>query len=263
MPLKRARSMLFVPDQGQPKALLLMLHGCTQNPMDFARGTRMNAWAERANFAVVYPEQSQQANPKRCWNWFAKAHQQAGEGEPAFLLDLTERTLEQLNIPPNQVYLAGISAGACMAAILAARYPGFFGGLCLHSGVPLGAAGNVMGALLAMKGLSKWSKEQAWTIPTLILHGDKDSVVTVKNAARLATQAGLGANTREDTFQENGRQVHRSRSADSRVECWVVRGLGHAWSGGSPEGSWTDPLGPDASAQLVRFFGLVAGARNS
>jgi poly(hydroxyalkanoate) depolymerase family esterase len=249
--------MLFVPEQGGPQALLVMLHGCTQNSLDFARGTRMNAWAERGNFAVLYPEQSQQANPKRCWNWFSKDHQQAGAGEPAFLINTAQRALEQLQIPHDRAYLAGISAGACMAAILAARYPDFFRGLGLHSGVPLGAASSVMGALLAMKGLSKWSKAQAWNIPTLIIHGDKDNVVSVKNAARLAAQAGMGANPREDTLQENGRKVRRTLSPDSRVECWTVEGLSHAWSGGSPEGSWTDPIGPDASAQLARFFGLI------
>lgn len=254
--------MLFVPSQAQPAALLLMLHGCTQNPADFALGTRMNEWGERAHFAVLYPEQSAEANGRLCWNWFVKAHQQADSGEPGFLMDVTQKTMAQLAIPPDRVFLAGLSAGACMAAILASRYPGFFAGLGLHSGVPLGAAGSTVGALLAMRGLSRWAKDQGWTSPTIIFHGDKDNVVSVKNADRLRQQASHGAlSTREETIQEGGRQTRRGQWLNDQgrvqVESWVVEGLGHAWSGGSPEGSWTDPKGPDASAHLVRFFQLI------
>lgn len=238
-----------------------MLHGCTQNPADFARGTRMNEWGERGGFAVLYPEQSAEANSRLCWNWFVKAHQQAASGEPGFLMDLTEKTMTQLAIRAERVYVAGLSAGACMAAILAARYPGFFAGVGLHSGVPLGAAGSTLGALLAMRGLSRWAKDQGWTSPTLIFHGDKDNVVSVKNAERLRQQASQpGLSTREETFQEGGRRVRRGQlvndQGEVRVESWVVEGLGHAWSGGNPEGTWTDPQGPDASAHLVRFFDL-------
>lgn len=248
--------MLYTPEAGQPRALLVMLHGCTQNPADFARGTRMNEWGQRCNFAVLYPEQTSASNPKLCWNWFSKNHQQANNGEPAMLMNQIEQTVKQLNIPAGRVFVAGLSAGACMSAILGAGYPGVFAGLGLHSGVPLGAATNVMGALLAMKGLSKWTRHRCWNCPTLILHGEKDNVVSVKNAARLAVQAGLEPPANEQLLENSGRRVRRSRSNDSRVECWVVEGLSHAWSGGSPEGSWTDPQGPDASKELVRFFGL-------
>lgn len=254
--------MLFVPSQ-PPRALLLMLHGCTQNAADFARGTRMNEWGERGRFAVLYPEQTAEANARLCWNWFTKGHQQAGAGEPEFLLGLTRKVLAEQSIPVEAVYVAGLSAGACMAAILAARYPGVFAGVGLHSGVPLGAASNVVGALLAMRGMSRWAKNQGWTAPTLVLHGDKDNVVSVKNADRLRQQACFGRelSSREDSLEEGGRRVRRGRYSDAQgkvqVESWVVEGLGHAWSGGSPEGSWTDSQGPDASAQLVRFFGLI------
>ncbi|MFN8609080.1 MAG: PHB depolymerase family esterase [Vulcanimicrobiota bacterium] len=252
----RAPSMLFVPESGRPQALLLMLHGCTQNPADFARGTRMNDWARRGNFAVLYPEQTRSANPKLCWNWFSKEHQQAGAGEPASLMELVRSTQQQLEISPDRIFLAGLSAGACMSAILAARYPAVFAGVGLHSGVPLGAASSVVGALLAMRGLSKWTQSRSWNAPTLIFQGDRDKVVSLKNADRLAIQAGLGPNAQEEELWDNGRRVRRSRSADARVERWLVEGLGHAWSGGSLEGSWTDPEGPDASAQIVRFFGI-------
>ena len=151
-----------------------------------------------------------------------------------------------------------------MAAILAARYPDFFAGVGLHSGVPLGAAASTVGALLAMRGLSRWGKDQGWTAPTLIFHGDKDNIVSVKNAERLRQQACLGRvlESREDTIQEGGRRVRRHQTVDPegkvQVESWIVEGLGHAWSGGSREGTWTDPEGPDASAHLVRFFGLIS-----
>lgn len=255
--------MLFVPSQGQPRALLLMLHGCTQHPADFALGTRMNEWGERGGFAVLYPEQSVEANSRLCWNWFVKEHQQAESGEPGFLMDITRRTMEQLAIPADRVYVAGLSAGACMAAILAARYPDFFAGVGLHSGVPLGAAASTLGALLAMRGLSRWAKDQGWPSPTLIFHGDKDNVVSVKNAERLRKQASRAElSSREESLSEGGRRVRRGQFLNEQgavqVESWVVEGLGHAWSGGSPEGSWTDPEGPDASAHLVRFFQLIS-----
>lgn len=247
--------MLFVPSASPPTALLLLLHGCTQNPLDFARGTRMNDWAERGGFAVLYPEQSAQANPKLCWNWFSKEHQQAGSGEPASLLELTRKSMAELGC--TRVFVAGLSAGACMAALLAHHNPSFFSGVGLHSGVPLGAASSTVGALLAMRGLSGWGKNQSWSAPTLVFHGDKDNVVSVKNGQRLTEQACLGRNLirRQDSVNEGGRTCRRVRYGDD-VEFWTVQGLGHAWSGGSPEGSWTDPAGPDASAHLVRFFGL-------
>lgn len=223
----------------------------------------MNEWGERGRFAVLYAEQPAEANPRLCWNWFAKGHQQAGAGEPEMLMGIVRSALAQLSLPDGTVYVVGLSAGACMAAILAARYPGVFSGVGLHSGVPLGAATNVVGALLAMRGMSRWAKNQGWSAPTLIFHGDKDNVVSVKNADRLRQQAcyALELSSREDSLQEGGRRVRRGQYADAQgkvqVESWTVEGLGHAWSGGSPEGSWTDPEGPDASAHLVRFFGLV------
>lgn len=230
-----------------------MLHGCTQNALDFARGTRMNEWGERGQFAVFYPEQDAKANSRLCWNWFVK-----NSSEPDFLHDLTRKTATQL--ATEKIYVAGVSAGACMAALMAHRYPDFFAGVGLHSGVPLGAASSTVGALLAMRGLSRWGKDKGWTAPTLIFHGDQDNVVSVKNADRLRQQACLGRelSLREDTVQEGGRRVRRSRFEDpwgkTQVESWVVEGLGHAWSGGSPEGSWTDPQGPDASEHMVRFL---------
>lgn len=249
--------MLFLPSQGNPRALVLMLHGCTQNALDFARGTRMNEWAERGRFAVFYPEQNSQANSRLCWNWFVK-----NSAEPDSLYDLTRKTRDQLQV--DRVYVAGLSAGACMAALLAHRYPDFFAGVGLHSGVPLGAAASTVGALLAMRGLSRWGKNQGWTSPTLIFHGDQDNIVSVKNAERLRQQACLGRQlqSKEDSLSEGGRRVRRARFLDAwgkvQVESWVVEGLGHAWSGGSREGSWTDPQGPDASAHLVRFFDLIS-----
>ena len=248
--------MLFLPSQGKPRALLLMLHGCTQNALDFARGTRMNEWAERGRFAVLYPEQNPQSNSRLCWNWFVK-----NSPEPALLHELTQKTMSQLQV--DRVYVAGISAGACMAALLAHRYPDFFAGVGLHSGVPLGAASNTVGALLAMRGLSRWGKDQGWTAPTLIFHGDQDNIVSVKNSDRLRQQACLGRDlqSKEESLSEGGRRSRRAQFHDAwgkvQVECWVVEGLGHAWSGGSKEGSWTDPQGPDASQHLVRFFALI------
>ena len=139
------RYKLYVPTQstGQPQPLVVMLHGCTQNPDDFAVGTGMNERAREQGFCVLYPEQSQDANPQRCWNWFKHNHQRRGSGEPALIASMTQAIMKEHNIDPRRVFIAGLSAGGAMAAIVADAYPDIFAAVGVHSGLPNGAASNV------------------------------------------------------------------------------------------------------------------------
>ncbi|MES2952542.1 MAG: PHB depolymerase family esterase [Pseudomonadota bacterium] len=285
---------------GRPSALVVMLHGCTQNPDDFAAGTNMNTMADEQGFMVLYPEQSQKANPSRCWNWFKHNHQRRGSGEPALIATLAQMVAHEHGIDPRRVYIAGLSAGAAMAAVVAAAYPEVFAAVGVHSGLPGGAATNVAEALALMKsgggnggmgggmgagivggaGLggggfgAQGSKATpaALAVPTIVFHGDQDQTVHPRNgeqvlAAALTGQAtgsttsvsGMsGEGTVEQGVSDRGRRYTRSVYLDGSgaplAEHWVVHGAGHAWSGGTANGSYTDVTGPDASREMLRFF---------
>jgi poly(hydroxyalkanoate) depolymerase family esterase len=257
--------------------LVVMLHGCTQNPDDFAAGTGMNQRAHAQGFCVLYPEQSQDANPSLCWNWFKHNHQQRGRGEPALLASMTQAVMKQQGIDPRRVYIAGLSAGGAMAAIVAGAYPDIFAAVGVHSGLPTGAASNVGEALMVMKSgemgigipgkghrlniATKGPLRPQTTVPTIVFHGDQDTTVHPRNGEQViaAVQGSAAANARVDQgVSIKGRRYTRStRHADhGRVltEHWLVHGTGHAWSGGCAEGSYTDGSGPDATGEMLRFF---------
>ena len=245
-----------------PMPLVLMLHGCTQNPDDFATGTRMNTLARTAGAAVLYPAQTQHANAQGCWNWFKPQHQQRGRGEPACLAALTRSVMAQHAIDPARVYVAGLSAGGAMADILGRAYPELFAAVGVHSGLPTGAASDLMSALGTMRSGPAAVPAGAGAMPPLIVfHGDADATVHVRNGAAVAASA-LGANppaaARQQGRSASGRAFTRTDhpAADGRnaVEHWVLHGAAHAWSGGSAQGSYTDPTGVDASAEMLRFF---------
>jgi poly(hydroxyalkanoate) depolymerase family esterase len=252
---------LFVPPgwHGQALPLVVMLHGCTQNPDDFAAGTGMNDAARELGIFVLYPAQKQRANPSRCWNWFKHNHQQRDRGEPALLAAMTHDVMARYGIDPQRVYVAGLSAGGAMAAILADAYPDLFAAVGVHSGLPAGAATDLPSALAAMKsGASATTKKTA--VPTIVFHGDADATVHPVNGERaIAARAGQGAPESARARSVNGREYtqRRYRDADGRVvaEHWAVHGAGHAWAGGSARGSYTDAEGPDASREMLRFFG--------
>ncbi len=253
---------LYVPAgyRGQPLPLVVMLHGCTQHPDDFAAGTGMNEAALEHDFFVLYPAQSQQVNPSRCWNWFKHSHQRRGRGEPALLAGMTRDVMARYPIDPQRVYVAGLSAGGAMAAILGAAYPELFAAVGVHSGLPVGAASDVKTAFAAMKSGRAPARGAAGPMPpTIVFHGDGDTTVHPANGAHVAA-ASAGAATPEPQPRTKGRGRAHTRSvyrdAGGRVvaEHWVVHGAGHAWSGGSPQGSYTDPTGPDATEEMLRFF---------
>ena len=264
--------MLYTPQTPAPaggRPLVMMLHGCTQDAHDFARGTRMNATAEAAGALVLYPTQSQSANPNGCWNWFRPEDQQAGSGEPAFLLAMVQNAVGAQAVDAKRVYVAGLSAGGAMAAVLAQQYPSVFAAVGVHSGLPAGAATTTMGALSAMKsGAKGWrapvAKDGARTVPMIVLHGDADMTVHKRNAEQLLQSgvAGLATTvqTKEEGVSGDGQRYTRTcvieTSATDKVvaEHWVLHGAGHAWSGGDARGSYANTQGVNASAEMLRFF---------
>lgn len=256
---------LYVPAAAKktavPLPLIVMLHGCGQTPDDFARGTGMNTLAEEFGFLVLYPAQSRNAHRNRCWNWFKREDQTRGAGEPALFADLTRRIIAEQDIDPAKVYVAGLSAGASAAIIVATAYPDIFAGVGVHSGLAVGAAHDATSAARAMQGGSPGVRHEA-PLPTVIFHGDADKVVNPRNGRFVAIRA-QEAFSDLDRSERTGRVVggreftrilHRVGKGRAYIEQWVIRGSGHAWSGGHSAGSYTDPAGPDASREMVRFF---------
>jgi poly(hydroxyalkanoate) depolymerase family esterase len=250
---------IFLPPNpsGAPRPLLVMLHGCTQDPDDFAAGTRMNLLAGKIGAVVLYPTQGAHANGARCWNWFRPGDQQRDHGEPAQLAALTRHIIATENIDPRRVYAAGLSAGGAMAAILGREYPDLFAAIGVHSGLAPGAASDVPSAFAAMKQASGRStnSEAANPLPVIVFHGDSDATVHPANAEQVL-QSFVAAGLRR-SVEKSAACTHETYSrlfGPPTAESWTIHGLGHAWSGGSPDGSYTTKQGPDASAEMLRFF---------
>jgi poly(hydroxyalkanoate) depolymerase family esterase len=269
------------PPEG-PRAMVVMLHGCTQSADDFAAGTQMNRLADEHGFLVVYPEQAAQANASRCWNWFQPQDQRRGGGEPSLIAGIVGDVAQRHGADPRRVFVAGLSAGAAMALVLAETYPELFAGVGVHSGLPYGSAHDIPSALAAMKGgrsgmpalkdavgaAGRSGAKATHAVPVIVFHGDRDHTVQATNAALIVRQARDAHDARTGDaplsmhthagVEVGGRRVSRTVHVDAagqvRVESWTVHGAGHAWSGGHPSGSHTDRLGPDASAEMVRFF---------
>jgi poly(hydroxyalkanoate) depolymerase family esterase len=259
------RYRLYVPARAAtgPRPLVVMLHGCTQNPEDFAAGTTMNALAEEHGCLVLYPEQPRSANANGCWNWFEAAHQGREQGEPAILAGMTREVLAEHGGDPGRVFVAGLSAGGAMAAILGAAYPELYAAVGVHSGLPVGCAHDLMSALNAMKGARKAAAKRgtAGRLPAIVFHGDADGTVHASNGEAVLRQFTQGDSLREteERGQDgNGRSHTRTVLLDAGgrpvAEHWVLHGGSHAWSGGSTAGSYAEAGGPNASAEMLRFF---------
>jgi poly(hydroxyalkanoate) depolymerase family esterase len=254
---------LFVPAGGasqsaMPRPLIVMLHGCTQDPEDFAAGTRMNEHARECGALVLYPEQAQRANGQKCWNWFKAQHQQRGRGEPAVLAALTLDIAVRYQADRSRIYVAGLSAGGAMAHVLGNCYPDIFAAVGVHSGLPHRAANDMMSALSAMRAGASAPLPDPGSVspPVIVFHGDADTTVHASNG--IAILAGARPCEAIEGRTPGGTRYTRTLYAASPgrgdAEHWRVHGLGHAWSGGSTQGSYTAPHGVDASGEMIRFF---------
>ena len=276
------RYKLYVPSGHAGKALplVVMLHGCKQNPDDFARGTRMNELAQARGFVVAYPAQTARANGSNCWNWFNRAEQCRGGEEPALIAGIARDVGTRFAIDEAKVFVAGLSAGAAMAVIVAATYPEVFRAVAAHSGLPLGAAHDMPSAFAAMqgsparsdftgrpsRGTERFAEARLRGVPTIVFHGEADTTVKVSNGRLLVEQAVHSFDIadfealapRSESVHAGRRECRVTRHLDDtgrcRVEAWMVQGGGHAWFGGDPKGSYADAAGPDASAEMLRFF---------
>ena len=275
---------VYVParESDAPRAMVVMLHGCTQSADDFAAGTQMNRLADEHGFLVVYPEQAAQANASKCWNWFKPQDQRRGAGEPSLIAGIVGEVARRHGADPRRIYVAGLSAGAAMAVVLGETYPELFAGVGAHSGLPYGSAHDIPSAMAAMKGgrsgmpglknvpgaAGSSRRKAAQAVPVIVFHGDRDHTVQSTNGAHIVQQASdahgaragatpLHARTESGVTpagQRFSRSVYAGPDGQTRIESWTLHGAGHAWSGGHASGSYTDSTGPDASAEMVRFF---------
>jgi poly(hydroxyalkanoate) depolymerase family esterase len=271
------RYKLFIPSKytGAPLPLVVMLHGCGQDADDFACGTGMNELAEKFHCLVAYPEQSHGANGGKCWNWFDEAHHQRDQGEPALIAGVTQKIVAEYAVDGTRVCVAGLSSGGAMAVILGRTYPDLFTAVGCHSGLAHGSATDYYGAMLAMRDgvdLSALARTgYATSVPIIVFHGDMDATVHFKNSAGVVRQSinsyaaqirserekfemTLSEEKGETTGRGFTRNIHRGKAGEIVAEQWTVHGAGHAWSGGSRRGSYTDSNGPDASEEMLRFF---------
>ena len=262
---------LYIPSRHAVgrRGLLVMLHGGTQDGDDFAAGTRMNDLAEEHGLIVAYPSQSKAANPSLCWNWFTPGNQIRGVGEPSIIAGITKDIIATCDVDPARVFVAGLSAGGAMAAVMGATYPDLYAAVGVHSGLPYRSAADLPSAFAAMRGdagprglrsrKSRSAANDGPRIRTIVFHGDADNIVHPSNAANIVGAAKEGesierAEARHTAIRAHTRTVTRDKTGTVVVEQWLIHGSGHAWSGGSQDGTYTDPHGPDASSEMLRFF---------
>lgn len=249
--------------------LVVLLHGCKQDALDFATGTGMNALADEQQFAVLYPQQISKANAGSCWNWFETEHQ-GRSGEPGMIAALVKKILaasdDGLQIDPNRIYIAGLSAGGAMATITAGLYPELFAAVGVHSGLPAGSANSMIGAFSAMRRGNSAGQPSSSAVPTIIFHGAQDQTVHPDNGGHISAsavaalrKAGVALEKTESTVTSKGdkpavRTAYQDISGKPHVEHWRVSEGGHAWFGGAAAGSYTDPKAPSASKAMLAFF---------
>src|ERR1700736_772694 len=248
---------LYIPSryQGQTFPLIVMLHGCTQSPDDFAAGTRMNLIAEQQTCLVVYPAQASEANAAKCWNWFRPSDQQRGQGEPSLIAGITRQVMRDYSVDPQRVYIGGLSAGAAAAAVMGATYPDLYAAIGVHSGLACRAANDLPSAFTAMRqgkmrAVSGPDEMSAIPgprspVPTIVFHGDRDTTVHPRNGDHVIAQSKRDATLQEMVHRGRipgghayTRTIHSDAGGRAIVEQWDIHSAAHAWSGGSPAGSY-------------------------
>jgi poly(hydroxyalkanoate) depolymerase family esterase len=272
---------------GTAVPLLIMLHGCSQTAADFAAGTGMNDLAEQYGFIVVYPQQKRISNRTLCWNWFKSSHQFRDRGEPALIAHMVQAVSEntsQWTIDSSRVYVVGASAGAAMAVILGATYPDIFAAIGVHSGVEYQAVTNIIGGLKVMfgggpdpvkQGRRAYEAMGSYTrmMPTIVFQGTRDKIVHPINGDQvvqqwmqtnhLASDGLYVADFHNPTTTTFGQvpegyaytvSTWKDHAGKEVQQYWKILGLAHAWSGGNPAVSYTDPEGPNASEAIYQFF---------
>lgn len=255
---------LFVPTSYEEKALplVVMLHGCSQTSRDFAIGTRMDHLAEEQGFLVAYPDQPRSANMAKSWNWFRDRDQHRDRGEPSILAGLTHQIISEFSVDPGRVYIAGLSSGGAAAAVMALAYQDLYAAVGIHSGLAVGSAGSMATAFSTMRrGALPSLRRLAHEVPTIVFHGDSDKTVSPINGEQAMAQARPDVMFETSTIEgrsEGGmaytRTILSAPDGPWTSEQWILHGGGHAWAGGNPAGSYTDPTGPDASREMLRFF---------
>jgi poly(hydroxyalkanoate) depolymerase family esterase len=246
--------------------LVVMLHGCGQNAAEFAAVSRMNHFAMKERFCVLHPEQSGLVNPHRCWNWFETDHGRAF-AEVDLIFKAVDLVVQLHPEDRTRVVIAGLSAGASMAALLALQQPAFFRGVVMHSGIPAGTAHSTATAIAAMHGQLKTlplATSPHWAAsglpPLLVIHSDIDGTVSPANASAAAgawAQAMCALETATRAVQRGQRHamwvIDFKRNGNTTVTLVRVAGLGHAWSGGASGHAYSDARGPDASRMVWAF----------
>lgn len=278
---------LYVPSQydaSKSYQLYVMLHGCTQDATQFSTATKMNVLSEEKGFLVLYPEQDASSNSTKCWNWFETSHQSRGSGEPCVIAGMVESIKASYSIQNDQVYVAGFSAGAAMSVIMGATYPDVFSGIVVGSGLEYKAAINMTQAFIAMssggpnpiqrgRDAYKAMGNSAKPLKVIVFHGTSDYTVNKVNGDQVISQwlvtNSLAATGTEGWLDNQADYMHNLqipsgksytvyvyKAQDEKV--WMkkvnILNMGHAWSGGSSQGSYTDPQGPDASRMMWEFF---------
>jgi poly(hydroxyalkanoate) depolymerase family esterase len=280
---------LFVPNgySGEETLpLVVVLHGCTQDPDNIAMGTRFNSLANIHNFLVLYPQQTREFNANKCWNWFEPEHQVRGSGEPAIIAGMVDYVRENYKVDSNRVFITGLSAGGAMSTIMGACYPDYFAAIGVHSGLEYKSGTNLETAFSAMSNggpdpdrqgqlAYQCSGSSSRVLPVMVFHGSSDEIVNPVNGLQVIQQFAQMNDYADDGVDNDSISSTPTSSGDYQIpdaysytvhdyggdatpllRYYEISDMGHAWSGGNIEkpSTYTDPQGPDASVRLWMFF---------